>query len=148
MITARKIVNFCGFLSFFLSFFKILESLVLVILIEVLINALIFHLPLKVFSHLELSYTSSFRSSEFSLFWLVCVLLSRPWSSKCLRAVKVAQLCPILCKPIDCSLTGSSVHRIPQARILEWVDIHFSRGSSQARNWAQVSCIASKFFTV
>ena len=76
MIIARKIVNLYGFLSFF--FFKILESLVSVILIEVLVSTLIFHLPLNVFSHQELSYTSSFRSSEFSLFWFVCVLLLRP----------------------------------------------------------------------
>ena len=41
------------------------------------------------------------------------------------------QLCPILCNPIDCSLPGSSVHEILQARILEWVDIPFSRGFFQ-----------------
>ena len=48
--------------------------------------------------------------------------------------VKVAQLCPTLCDPIDCSLPGSSVHGIPQARILEWVAIPFSRGSFQSRD--------------
>ena len=42
----------------------------------------------------------------------------------------VAQLCPILCNPVDCSLPGSSVHGILQARVLEWVVIPFSRGSS------------------
>ena len=42
----------------------------------------------------------------------------------------VAQLCPILCNPMDCSLPGSSVHGILQARVLEWVVIPFSRGSS------------------
>ena len=40
----------------------------------------------------------------------------------------VAQLCPALCNPMDCSLPGSSVYRILQARILEWVAISFSRG--------------------
>ena len=40
------------------------------------------------------------------------------------------QLCPTLCDPVDCSLPGSSVHRIFQARILEWVAISFSRGAS------------------
>ena len=40
---------------------------------------------------------------------------------------EVAQLCPILCDPMDCSLTGSSIHGIFQARILEWVAISFSR---------------------
>ena len=42
----------------------------------------------------------------------------------------VTQLYPTLCKPMDCSPPGSSVHGIFQARILEWVDISFSRGSS------------------
>ena len=43
----------------------------------------------------------------------------------------MAQLCLALCNPMDCSLPGYSVHRILQARILEWVAISFSRGSSQ-----------------
>ena len=42
----------------------------------------------------------------------------------------VGQLCPILFDPMDCSPPGSSVHGILQARILEWVAISFSRGSS------------------
>ena len=44
--------------------------------------------------------------------------------------VLVTQSCPTLCKPMDCNLPGSSVHGILQARILEWVAIPFSRGSS------------------
>ena len=44
--------------------------------------------------------------------------------------VLVIQLCPTLCDPMDCSPPGSSVHRISQARILEWVAIPFSKGSS------------------
>ena len=43
---------------------------------------------------------------------------------------EVAQSCPTLCDPMDCSLPGSSVHGIFQARVLEWVAISFSRGSS------------------
>ena len=62
--------------------------------------------------------------------------------------VLVAQLCPTLCDPMDCSLPGSSVHGILQARILEWVAIPFFRGSSQPRDWTQVSCIAGGFFTI
>ena len=54
---------------------------------------------------------------------------------------EVAQLCPTLCNPEDCSLLGSSVHGILQARTLEWVTISFSRGSSQPRNQTRVSCI-------
>ena len=49
---------------------------------------------------------------------------------------------------MGCSPLGSSVHRILQARTLEEVAIHFSRGSSTPRQWAQVSCIAGRFFTV
>ena len=48
--------------------------------------------------------------------------------------VKVTQSCLTLCDPVDCSLPGSSVHGIFQARILEWVVIPFSRGSSQGSN--------------
>ena len=48
---------------------------------------------------------------------------------------------------MDCSLPASSVHGILQARILKWVAIPFSKGSSQARNQTQVSCIAGRFFT-
>ena len=51
------------------------------------------------------------------------------------------------CDPIDCSLPGSSVHGILQARILEWIAISFSRGSSWPRDWTQASCIAGRFFT-
>ena len=47
--------------------------------------------------------------------------------------VFVAQSCPTLCDPMDCSLPGSSVHGILQERVLEWVAISFSRGSSQPR---------------
>ena len=50
--------------------------------------------------------------------------------------------------PMDCSLPGSSVHGIFQARILEWVSISFSRGSSQPRDWTQVSRIVGRCFTV
>ena len=49
---------------------------------------------------------------------------------------------------MDCSLPGSSVHGILQARILEWVIIPFSRGSSWPRNPTQVSCIEGRFFTI
>ena len=62
--------------------------------------------------------------------------------------VLVARLCPTLCDSMDCSLLGSSVHRIVQARILEWVAIPFSRGCSQPRDQTWVSCIAGIFFTV
>ena len=60
----------------------------------------------------------------------------------------VTQLCLTLCDPMDCSLPGSSVHGIFQARILEWIAISFSRGSSQPRDQTQVSHIVGRFFTI
>ena len=48
---------------------------------------------------------------------------------------------------MDCSLSRSSVHGILQARVLEWVAISFSRGSSTPRNQTQVSHTADRFFT-
>ena len=59
----------------------------------------------------------------------------------------VPHLCPTLCDPMDCSPPGSSVHEIPQARILEWVAMIFSRGSSWAMYRTRVSCIVGRFFT-
>ena len=53
-----------------------------------------------------------------------------------------AQLCPTLCDSMDCSPPGSSVHEILQARILVWVAISFSRGSSQPRDCTHISCIS------
>ena len=61
--------------------------------------------------------------------------------------VLVPQLCLTLCEPMDCSLPGSSVHGILQARILELVAIPFSRDLlDPGRDWTQVSCIAGRFF--
>ena len=62
--------------------------------------------------------------------------------------VSVTQSCPTLSNPSDCSLPGSSVLRVLQARILEWIAVPFSRGSSLSRYWTQVSYIAGRFFTV
>ena len=60
----------------------------------------------------------------------------------------VAQSCLTLCNPIYCSPPGASVHGVFQARILEWVAMQTSRGSSQPRHGTQVSCIAGRFFNV
>ena len=60
---------------------------------------------------------------------------------------EVAQSCPTLCDPMDCSLPGS-IHEIFQARILEWVAISFSRRSSRPRDRTWVSRIAGRRFTV
>ena len=62
--------------------------------------------------------------------------------------ILVAQSCLTLCYHIDYSPPGSSVHGILQARILEWVAISFSRGSSWLRDRTWVSCITGRFFTI
>ena len=80
-------------------------------------------------------YHVEFVASELSLhFWV-----NPTWSQS---EMKVAQLCLTLCNPMD-----YKIHGIPQATILEWVVFSFSRGSSQARDWTQVPCIADRFFT-
>ena len=61
----------------------------------------------------------------------------------CVRVcAKLLQLCPTLCNPMDCSLPGSSVHGILQARILEWVTMPSSRGSSLPSNGTGVSYVS------
>ena len=77
---------------------------------------------------------------------------ANPDLGQCLRLKKAdenlaAQSCLTLCNPIDCSLPGSSVHGIFQAIILEWIDISFSRGSSQSRARTRVSRIEDRHFT-
>ena len=59
---------------------------------------------------------------------------------------EVAQSCRTLCNPMDCSPPGSSIHRIFQARVLEWGAISFSRGSSQSRDQTRVSRIVGRCF--
>ena len=56
--------------------------------------------------------------------------------------VKMAQLRPALCDPMD-----YTVHGILQARVLEWAAFPLSRGSSQPRDQIQVPHIAGRFFT-
>ena len=63
--------------------------------------------------------------------------------------VKVKSLSHVrLCDPMECSLSGSSVHGIFQARVLVWVAFSFSRGSSQPRDQTLVSFSAGTFFTI
>ena len=70
------------------------------------------------------------------------VLDPRPGIKLTASIVKTVQSWPTLCDPVD-----YTVHGILQSRILEWVAIPFSRGSSQPRDWVQVSCISGRFFT-
>ena len=62
--------------------------------------------------------------------------------------MKLTRSCLTTCGPMDCSLPGCSIHGILQARILEWVAVPFSRGSSQPRDRTQVSHIAGEFFSI
>ena len=70
------------------------------------------------------------------------------WFYTAVAAAKSHQSCPTVCDPINGSLPDSSIPGILQARILEWVAMLSSMGSSQSRDQTQVSCIAGKFFTV
>ena len=74
--------------------------------------------------------------------WIFC-----PPSKVRSKETEFAQLCPILCDPMDCSLPGSSVHGIFQARVLEWFAIAFSRGSFWPRDRIWVSHTAGRLFT-
>ena len=76
-------------------------------------------------------------------FWSFLIL---GWKVK--SESEVVQSCPTLCNPVDCSPPGSSFHGIFQARILEWVAISFSRGSSRPRDRTQVSHIAGRCFNL
>ena len=73
---------------------------------------------------------------------------STTWNAHRKKESEVAQSCLTLRDPMDCSLSGSSVHGILQAGILEWVAISFSRRCSQPRDWTRVSCIVGRRFTV
>ena len=111
----------------------------------------------------EISQSQEDKHCVIPLTWNICssqihrteirTVVSRSWGGVRLEngmkwsEVKVAQSCPPLCEPMNCSLLGTSVHGILQARVLEWVANSFSRGSSWHRDWTQVSCIAGRFFT-
>ena len=69
------------------------------------------------------------RSCNFPILFY-CWHISYSWS---------LQTCPTICNPIDCNRSDSSVHGVLQARILEWVAMLSSRGSSQPRDWTQLS---------
>ena len=84
----------------------------------------------KAVDHFSLSFSAAVLTCYY---WWVCVL--------------VTQLFPTLCYPMDCSPPGFSVYGILQARILEWIAMPSSRGSSQPRDWTQISYIAGRVFT-
>ena len=79
-------------------------------------------------------------------FWNFCICGRKVLKKKV--KVSVTLSCLTFCHTMVCSLPGSSVHGIFQARALEWVAISFSTGSSWPRDQTQVPCIAGGFFTV
>ena len=81
---------------------------------------------------LNLSAFLSLISDFYPVIWM-CI-----YACEC----SVARSCPTLCDPMDYNLPGSSVHGILQARILEWVAVSSSTGSSQPKDWTRVSCIS------
>ena len=62
--------------------------------------------------------------------------------------VQVLNHVPLFCNPVDCSLSGFSVHGILQVRLMEWLAISFSRGASQPRDGTWAFFIKGSFFTI
>ena len=94
-----------------------------------------FHVDMTWCSHVDVPMgwdTAETLSTSFTMICHQVKSLSRVW----------------LCDPMDCSSPSSSIHGIFQARVLEWVAISFSRGSSWPRDRTQVSCIAGWRFTI
>ena len=105
------------FFTFFSSFVVVVLFIIIIISIEAVGNFLI-----KFLNFLLYISTLAFYGFVWGLFGRGSFLI--------VACCSVAKLCPTLCDPMDCSLPGSSVHGISQARILEWVALSFSRGSS------------------
>ena len=98
---------------------------------------------------LHFYFTSLLLLASLTETYVHYILLYLPNISKgrCV-CVLVAQSCLTLWNLMDCNPPGSSVHRIFQARILEWIAIPFSRGSSRLRDQTWVPHIVGKFFTI
>ena len=95
---------------------------------------------------IPLHFQLRFKSSVRSPFPLNIVITSYMFVCFSHQVISNA-LWPPLSPPPGLYLPGSSVHRILQARILKWVAIPFSRGSSQLRDWTRISCTAGRFFS-
>ena len=99
--------------------------------------------------HSPLLRPRSYSVLTWSSFWLCCLCLNLLflWGVCGCVHTKLLQSCPTLCNPMDCCLPGSSVFGILQAKILEWIAIPSSRGSSIPRDWTCVSflsCLSRK----
>ena len=85
-----------------------------------------------------LLYSAKIELSAYSNYWITFYI---PSFKIFQYTLLVAQMCPTLCDPRDCSPTGSSVHGTLQARLWEWVAISSSRESSWPRDWTHISCL-------
>ena len=89
--------------------------------------------------HVDASVSETIPPTIQNIYSLDCILL---------KSVKSLSHVWRFCDPIHCSLPGSSIHGIFQAKILEWVAISFSRRFFQTRDWTQVSHIVGRCFTI
>ena len=116
-------------------------------------SSLFIHLSMEVYFHVLAIVNRAVMNIGIHVsLWIIVLSRYMPGSGPgeshvCVYGCLVAQLCLTLCDPMDCSPPGSSVHGILQARILEWVAMPSSRGSSWPRDGTQVSHIAGGFFT-
>ena len=95
---------------------------------------------------ITLCLDSSVNTVSVKVIWAMAFSLVCSFMLLCMHAQSL-QSRPTLCDTLNCSPSGSSLHGILQARILEWVAMPSSRESSQPRDWTRVSCIAGGFFT-
>ena len=97
----------------------------------------------KMESHFK-KLTRGYKDVTLNTLWYSTLKIQMQWGNLnrvCVCAQSL-QLCLILWDPIDCSSPDSSVHGILWARVLEWVAIPSSKGSSQPRYWIHISCIS------
>ena len=95
------------------------------------------------FTFLPILVTFHFFVSLFAFFFLITILKGCE-----VMMCAVFWIAVWLCNSMNCSPAGFSIHGSVQARILEWVVIPFPRGSSQPREWTQVSYTEGRFFTI
>ena len=100
---------------------------------------------LQTLFHLLYFFLTALQLPDLLCFYLL-IYLSSIYSHQNVNSGKAihvcVQSCPTLCDPMDCNPPGFSVHGIFQARILEWVAISYSKGSSQPRDQTCISCIS------
>ena len=147
---------------------KIFVFIKLLLYLSSLLNLTLTELTQKsIFIYLQTCTSDRFSESKYiSLYISCCFLIFQIYKNETQLVLKliinswaptmyntfgggdlVTKLCLTLVDSMDCGLPGSSVHGISQARILEWVAISFSRGSSQPRDQTCDSCIAAGCFT-